>query len=1005
MLRKYFIPLISAHSLINASSERNVKTVFRLDMIEQGNSSAFTMTEQDDCAFFFKAEEMLRRIGRKTGRDSFELSRLIVYVDFSGIFDRSSSNVKTAQKQAKAEAMFSPDGILLDVGYGDERYISFERSASMSRDCRLSFVNAAYYAELHEWMTLGMTIGKCQLSKLYAYNGLIFTSGDRIADSEDYFDSNSIVIVDNPKTVIQNARIVTVKDDGSSESVRRYDRIEKTADVEVLEFDGEGIVCNRLADSFGGEHHSSFQIRMPYIKGVVHRVDFASLFRELGVDYIIDIWGVKRRVDRIAMILTKSMFKGFSWMTENGLTWDEYLGRCKSYDHAIYVTGRDKAVGQTQTELNYQFIVTAAIKPDEFRPLDLPDGWECSPLEEGRDWITRETELTYYCYVADKSFRRQYFLDKLKDTDSDRAGRAYIRARIIEKNELFINEPIYVKELEDRATSILENYGRGNLLISGDNRYLSGDLMRFLYILAETVSASAAERLKAECLEASEAYMPGAEYPKSDVYTLLRNPHIARNEEALVTVADEGELRKKYLSHLRYLVMVDSRALIPERLGGADFDGDMVRTIADPLMNSCVMRNYCNKPDGQNGIPILKIPTAEPLIRDADDWHARFETVRGTFSSRIGQICNAAFNRSVIAYDESISAEERAICREETETLSILTGLEIDSAKSGIKPDLSAYLGAGKPKHSLFLKYKGIVGDKESRRWYEDSKREKLDKFYSGMEWSDVTSNIERLPYLKLMLEKNTPKIKPVPASDEELFTFAQVPDWKDKLDVQTIEYMRSLIADYEEAKRRIRAIHHMTEPNMKRKNDVTRILYSRGQDDRYTAEELYAAFSSAEPSEVTKIYNAVRANEWHLTPKDKRSEFLYEYCWGSVSSEYFELLSDFRAGGYRVLWDIVCDYNELYSYNAAKALNFTKKTDSAALAFMLRSVVTKSDSMDELAAACATVIREAKITNETALMCAVTLGKRDFALEVMPYVVEKFVVTTEKKKRRGWLW
>ena len=87
-------------------------------------------------------------------------------------------------------------------------------------------------------------------------------------------------------------------------------------------------------------------------------------------------------------------------------------------------------------------------------------------------------------------------------------------------------------------------------------------------------------------------------------------------------------------------------------------------------------------------IPLLMIPTAQPQIRNADDWEARFETVRSTFSSRVGQICNAALDRSIIAYNENSDAEERERCREETETLAILTGLEIDSAKSGIRPEL-----------------------------------------------------------------------------------------------------------------------------------------------------------------------------------------------------------------------------------------------------------------------------------------------------------------------------
>lgn len=42
-------------------------------------------------------------------------------------------------------------------------------------------------------------------------------------------------------------------------------------------------------------------------------------------------------------------------------------------------------------------------------------------------------------------------------------------------------------------------------------------------------------------LKDSEIYAPGASYHESDRYTLLRNPHIARNEEVLVEpLKDEG---------------------------------------------------------------------------------------------------------------------------------------------------------------------------------------------------------------------------------------------------------------------------------------------------------------------------------------------------------------------------------------------------------------------------------------------------------------------------------
>ena len=61
-------------------------------------------------------------------------------------------------------------------------------------------------------------------------------------------------------------------------------------------------------------------------------------------------------------------------------------------------------------------------------------------------------------------------------------------------------------------------------------------------------------------------------------------------------------------------------------------------------------------------------------------------------SSRVAQISNAALRRSFFAYDENTNdGAVKEQCRQETETLAILTGLEIDSAKSGIKPNLSTY--------------------------------------------------------------------------------------------------------------------------------------------------------------------------------------------------------------------------------------------------------------------------------------------------------------------------
>ena len=270
----------------------------------------------------------------------------------------------------------------------------------------------------------------------------------------------------------------------------------------------------------------------------------------------------------------------------------------------------------------------------------MPKGWTRNPSDDPRNWITKATEQRYYDLRANAEFRLSYF------TQKDDA-----LARVLKKNPLFIHESICTKELDDQAEHVLDQYVRGRLLVTGDNRFLSGDLHRFLLLLVNQDEALGQGTLRQTTFNIkafvnrnfieNAFYAPGPAYEHSGVCTLLRNPHIARNEEIQLEVYQKVEqLRKHYLGGLYAVVMVEAEMLATERLGGADYDGDMVKTIADPLLNECVRRNYGHSLNNLSNLPLLYIPTEEPVIRDANDWHDRFITVRDTFSSRI-RACRA----------------------------------------------------------------------------------------------------------------------------------------------------------------------------------------------------------------------------------------------------------------------------------------------------------------------------------------------------------------------------
>lgn len=942
------------------------------------------------------------------------LSDVIFYMDFSGIFDRSSTLPRQQIRQEKARDMFRPEGVCLDLGAGPRRYLAFERSGSMSRQSKLSFLREDVYQQVRRRIQMDMTIGDCQLSKLYAYNGLMLSSGARL-DGIGIDKPHRVIVVDNPVVTARDVPVITVEDDGTQNSTRKYHRVERRTDVPITCFDGEGLISKQYAKIVdralcGGTVHTSFQIRLPYIKGMVHQVDFQEILGLCGQEVIRDIWGHEHRVKDVDIILTKSMFKGFGWLRDSGMTWENYWDAFRRYRHALYITNVSRVKPETHTELNYQFLNTVSIREEEFRPRDLPDVWDHSPEEDKRNWLTKQTEAAYYNFRANRTFQQEYFLKRMDRWGilPFRKSREHLLGEILRKNPRMIGEPIYQRELDNKAKQILKDYAVGRLIVAGDNRYLSGDLMDFISFLLESVpkkkrNKAYYEVTKSFRFKTSAFYAPGAAYEHGDACTLLRNPHIARNEELQLSFYDAKkeklQMRHYYFRHLTDLVMVDSTMLAAERLGSADYDGDMIKTIADPILNECVRRNYKASQNGADdelsneaNIPLLMIPSAEPLIRNADDWQARFEVVRGTFSSRVGQICNAALDRSIIAYNENSDAEERRRFREETEVLAILTGLEIDSAKSGIRPDLDEYLKERRVERTPFLQYKNLVEKSEETRraWYEQTHQQRIKAFFKKIDWDKVDSNLERMPYLALQLEKHTPALKSKPAKDSELFTFAQEPDWKDHLDREILKRVSTLLADYEACLSRIRACR-VAPKEKKRKSDIERILFARGQEELWDTDELYAQLGQLPPKRVIEIWAALEDTKWQFLTEEQRTQFLF--TWLPEFEDLFDLFSDFRNGGYRILCDLLCDIFQENEQQKKRQLH--RPGDSPVFDDLMDAYLGTRNSQhykESVSARCRELLNEI-VRPQTAVHYVEALGKRNLLWDLLLDALEPNVL------------
>ena len=288
-------------------------------------------------------------------------------------------------------------------------------------------------------------------------------------------------------------------------------------------------------------------------------------------------------------------------------------------------------------------------------------------------------------------------------------------------NKAFLSDP-KVKSIIKSEQRKQESYlCLGRINVKGEQRYLSGDLLDFLCVIYGRIinidfDRSQMEGLKKQRLFFKNFYMPQKKmqlrYYRD--YGFFRNPHLARNEQCLLRpYTADGSLYEHYFSHLTGIVMISSKTIVAMALSGADFDGDMVKIVCDNrIVNAIKKGAYKNAQINNTGeensgdntkkkvfvekvLPVIEIPKLK-ADSETDFGTIPFKTIKNTFSNQIGQISNMAvkFSRKEYEYKENSDGtlkESSLTPDEESEgkccaACTIITGLEIDAAKTGVHP-------------------------------------------------------------------------------------------------------------------------------------------------------------------------------------------------------------------------------------------------------------------------------------------------------------------------------
>lgn len=696
--------------------------------------------ELEECPMLHQFLEVLKEeLGDKfDGTDEYLLHDKFLIMDFEDIFMPIDENASDAVRKWREGLQANVKDIMengLKIQFDDHavHMMPFDKSGNMSRNGRISFVNKEYVKRLDERLNLGIDFSKIPviLSKYYAYRGLYLSTSQRVDIEEFKLTPETVVIVNDIReasgksyendVMVETAKKKNVKQGEPAKEWEFQEPVEHEHLLVETPYDGEGLISPKYAELVNKalkiEGANSFQVRLPFAKGMLHQVDvleFINEFTKKGIGdkqyFYIDAFGIERDLRKTHIFMTESMFKGKAWLKtycdENKIEdpMQYYCDTIAKFNHGFYVSGTNLPYGHSKyTHLSYQAINTLAFDDEQFKHImDGHGKFIKNPIEFLKNWDEIEHED-----VVKEDGEVSYNLPNWKRAvlqNSSLAGDKYIQG-----------------QLENIQRSLLSKIALGKILVEGQTRYLCRDLVPLLSSLLREESDVRGAWLRNLY---TRFYLPQGGKNKlklnfEDYYAFFRNPHLSRNEQYIMRAfvlpksekdyAMDGaksfkkytkyvKMYDKYFGHLTGIVMVPRGSTLPLCLGGADFDGDLVSIVLNQDVVNAVAKGVYQWMHSdslyyyERNLSAISIPStkADPVCVPE---YVEYQHIYNTFSNHIGQISNMAISIGQVEYDRKNTSKQKFDANAPTcAKCTILTGLEIDAAKNGVHPNLDLIL-------------------------------------------------------------------------------------------------------------------------------------------------------------------------------------------------------------------------------------------------------------------------------------------------------------------------
>lgn len=638
--------------IITINNSELLRTLFRYKNVE------FSQKELDDLLILRrklkKAEN--NEINRKKIEDITEKIEKILFVEdlISIEFKNKSHYLEILKRRG-----FYINGI---------RFVPFMASAGMIRKNTAMFINNNLK---HPLMDILENSRDENVPMVEAKFGAYFS-----------LYSSSTLPVSFPKFAVVPDKIIETNRRVDFVTYRGEDKDDDVSEIvypmKLNAWDGQGLISPKLAEKWSEELELDYTfscaiLRAPFLKGLVAVFDLEEFANEVAKNYIFkDIYGKEHDIRHTDLLISESMFK--LWNSYKDV--DDYVNKCHENGLGFSIAKVNPKKENSASRTSYQFLQVLNLNNTDIAKL-------CEPtIDWFRDLSGDDADKMILYATGENNFEAKDFMKMDIAVKAVLVNPSLARDQYIQKK--------FIKTIEKKKK---EAY-MCNLLVNANYQFMIADPY---YQMCHVFNLDIPPLLK-EGEHYSEYWL------KKDINKVaaIRSPIVHHSELNILNLQSREEVKRWY-RHIHSGVVFPANGIGIDCAihGGADFDGDLICTINNPIIIKGKI----------DGIPIVyESKKSEKVIIDSRDDKKQVECQLNGYNSKVGFATNISSSLYALLEEFPIDSPEYNTISNRLKIGRVIQGEIIDGVK-GLKVP---------PFRNHWTKYKKITEDmtpEEKEKW------------------------------------------------------------------------------------------------------------------------------------------------------------------------------------------------------------------------------------------------------------------------------------------------